>query len=118
MREVIVLDTHAWLWWASDPRLLSQRARRAIEGADAIGVSAISCWEAARLVARGRLEMPVDPFLWIAQALHLPKIELIEVTPHIAIAAAFLDWTHGDPSDRIIVATAMRHNVPLVSKDH
>jgi len=61
--------------------------------------------------------MPGDPNIWIAQALHLPRVELIELTPRIAIAAAYLDWSHGDPCDRIIVATATTRNAPIVSKD-
>ena len=69
------------------------------------------------MVARGRVDMPGDPNIWIAQALHLPRVELIELTPRIAIAAAYLDWSHGDPCDRIIVATATTRNAPIVSKD-
>lgn len=118
MREVIVLDTHAWLWWVSDPQRLSARALHAIEEADVLGVSSMSCWEATRLVLRGRLEMPSAPAAWIANALALPRIELIDVSSEIAVAAALLDWDHGDPCDRIIVATASSRNAPLISKDH
>jgi len=115
---VIVLDTHAWIWWADNPRLLSKRARAAIDDADAIGVSVSSCYEAARSVARGRLALLPDSRSWMTRALSIPRVELLDLTTRVAIAAADLDWTHGDPFDRIIVATGMTWNAPVVSKDH
>jgi PIN domain nuclease of toxin-antitoxin system len=114
---VIVLDTHAWIWWVDDPKQLSVRARRAIDDADVIGVPVISCWEAARLAARGRIDFHRDADLWINQALHVPKVELLDLTPRIGITAAFLEWTHGDPADRLIVSTGITLNAPVVSKD-
>jgi PIN domain nuclease of toxin-antitoxin system len=57
---VIVLDTHAWVWWVHGDDQLTQAQIDAIEAneVDVIGVSAISCWEVAKLVERGRLELP------------------------------------------------------------
>jgi PIN domain nuclease of toxin-antitoxin system len=52
---VIVLDTHAWIWWRTDPARLSNTAEQAIAEADALGLSSISVWELGMLVRRGRI---------------------------------------------------------------
>ena len=115
---MIVLDTHAWIWWAASPARLSARARAAIEGAGAIGVSAISVWELAMLVAKERLELDRDVLAWARQALALPRVELLALTPEIAVASAGLPAAFpGDPADRIIVSTARESGAAVVSKD-
>ncbi|MBI3185494.1 MAG: type II toxin-antitoxin system VapC family toxin [Myxococcales bacterium] len=115
---MIILDTHAWVWWASGSGKLSAKARRAIDQAEQLGVSAISCWEVAMLVEHGRLTLDRPVLSWLRQALQLPKIELVALTPDVAVEAAALDGKlHGDPADRIIVATAVRCAATLVSRD-
>lgn len=115
---MIVLDTHAWLWWAAGSEKLGDAARTAIEGEDRVGIAAISCWEVAMLVARGRLTLDRPTLTWLRQALSLPHVELIELSPDIAVSAASLDGKlHGDPADRLIVATAQRHGAALVTRD-
>jgi PIN domain nuclease of toxin-antitoxin system len=115
---VIVLDTHAWIWWATDDRRLSAAARRRIEASSRVGVSSISAWELAMLVERGRLKLDRDVLTWVLAALDLPKAELLELTPAIAVRSALPgDGFHGDPADRIIVATALEHRAPLVTRD-
>ena len=71
---MIVLDTHIWIWWVHSPERLSQTQRELITASetDLIGVSAISCWEIAKLVELGRLELPVDIEHWFEQALSYP----------------------------------------------
>ena len=114
---MILLDTHAWVWWADQSRKLSARARRAIDRTDQIGVSAISCWEVATLVRKGRLVLDREATVWIAQALALPSVVALDLSPQVAIVAGLLDGLHGDPADRIIVATALHHGATLVTKD-
>jgi PIN domain nuclease of toxin-antitoxin system len=82
---LILLDTHVWVWWAAEPKKLSARARKAVESIDEIGVSAISPWEVAMLVSKGRLELDRDVLLWIRQALALPKVSLVPLSPEIAV---------------------------------
>jgi PIN domain nuclease of toxin-antitoxin system len=85
---------------------------------DLIGVSAISCWEVAKLVERGRLELPVSLEMWFEQALSYPGIRILELTPEIAIESTHLPGEfHRDPADQIIVATARVHDCPLVTSD-
>lgn len=115
---MIVLDTHAWIWWAASPGRLSSRARAAIDSSGAIGVAAISVWELAMLVAKKRLELDRDVLAWARQALALPRVALLPLTPEIAVASCALpEGFAGDPADRIIVSTAREIGAAVVSKD-
>ena len=115
---MIVLDTHAWIWWAAKLPDLSPRARRAIEEEPARGVAAISCWEVAMLVRKGRLTLDRDVGAWVETALRLPGVELLDLSPSIAVGAALLDEPfHGDPADRMIAATALQVGAPVITKD-
>lgn len=114
---MIVLDTHAWLWWRNESVHLSARAKRAIAKADRIGVCAISCWEFAMLVAKGRISVDRPPLDWLRQALAVPSVELLPLTPAVAVKSMQLEGFHGDPADRLIVATALLEGVSLVTVD-
>ena len=114
---MILLDTHAWIWWASDSPKLTKKALKIINDADKIMVSSISCWETAMLVSKGRLSFDRDVEVWIDLALKLPNVHLAPLTPSIAVRSCRLDNIEGDPADRIIVATAMQYGCKLVSKD-
>ena len=83
-----------------------------------LGISAISCWEVAKLVEYGRLTLPCPPDEWFEQALAYPGIRLLELTPRIALESTRLPGTfHRDPADQLIVATARVYNCPLVTMD-
>ena len=115
---MIVLDTHVWLWWLSEPSLLSKNASREIEKADRIGICSISCFEVAIAVAKGRISIDRGILDWLETALAQPRVELLQITPRIAARASQLGTAfHGDPADRLITATAMMESVPLVTKD-
>jgi PIN domain nuclease of toxin-antitoxin system len=114
---VIVLDTHAWIWLVSDPDQLGSAARKAIASDRSRGIAAISCWEVAMLAARGRIELDRDPVRWMDDAMAAEDIELLPLTPAVAVASAQLGRFHGDPADRLIVATALTHGAALVTKD-
>jgi PIN domain nuclease of toxin-antitoxin system len=116
---VIVLDTHAWLWWVSDPARLSDRVREAIDRTDEVGVCTISCWEVAMLIVRGRIELDREVGSWVGQALAPDRVRALPLTPHIAVAAALLDHDTfaGDPADRIIYSSARGTGSLLATKD-
>jgi PIN domain nuclease of toxin-antitoxin system len=114
---VIVLDTHAWIWWISSPERLSKKARSAIDASNELVVPAICCWEVAMLAAKRRLELDRDVLVWLRQALAQPRIELEPLSPEIAVRSASLDLAHGDLADRMILATALHRRAPLISKD-
>ncbi len=116
---MIVLDTHVWLFWVNDDReLISKKALTAINRAESLGVSVISCWEIAMLLAKRRLAFNMDVQDWVNQASKYPGIRLIGLNAEVAVLSTRLPGNfHGDPADRMIVATCMKHNVPLISKD-
>ena len=115
---MIVLDTHAWIWWVTEDRRLSKRARQAIKRAPVLGVCAISVWETAMLVARGRLRLDRDVKSWVREALAVERLDLMPLTPDVAITAALLGSAiHSDPADRMIIATALEHDATIVTKD-
>jgi PIN domain nuclease of toxin-antitoxin system len=81
-------------------------------------VSIISCWEVAKLIEKKRLSFPIPTEDWIRQALVYPGIQLLDLTPRIAIESTQLpDNFHKDPADQIIVATARILDIPLVTYD-
>ena len=117
---MIVLDTHIWVWWVHDAPELLPAYREAVEQHEAagLGVSAIACWEVAKLVELGRLTLPVPVEVWLDWALAEPGIRLLPLTPQIAAESTRLPPPfHRDPADQIIVATARVHACPLVTVD-
>jgi PIN domain nuclease of toxin-antitoxin system len=116
---VIVLDTHVWLWWMSEPERLSQPARDAITEAASVGVSTMSAWEITMLATRKRIVLDRDVGAWIRQALAQPRLEALAPTAEIAVAAGLLDARSfpGDPIDRLIYATAVATGARLITRD-
>ena len=116
---MILLDTHAWLWWASSPERLSKSAHAALADAPAIVVSTLSVWEIAMLVARGRIALDREVSRWVRRALAEARVEALSPSVEIALEAALLDSRGfpGGPADRFIYATARALDVPLVTRD-
>lgn len=116
---VIVLDTHAWLWWLTAPERLSDAAGEAIEQTASVGVSTLSAWEVTMLVARGRISLDRDVGLWIGQAFAREHVEALAPSPDVAVAAGLLDRRDfpGDPIDRLIYATARSIGATLITRD-
>lgn len=118
--SVIVLDTHIWVWWVHGEKKLTNMQADVIVAneQDTIGVSTISCWEIAKLVERGRLELPCPVEEWFGLALGYPGVSLLELTPEIAVESTRLPGQfHRDPADQIIVATARVYGCLLVTSD-
>ncbi|HET9210615.1 MAG TPA: type II toxin-antitoxin system VapC family toxin, partial [Thermoanaerobaculia bacterium] len=101
---MIVLDTHAWVWWVANPEQLSPSARQRIDSEAEKGpvlVSSISAWEVALLVRKGRLELTMDVEDWIAKSESLPILNFIPVDNRIAVLSNHLPGElHDDPADR------------------
>ena len=107
-----VFDTHAWVWASAG----DQRARTAAPFRGQAILSAISLWEISMLESKGRLELLPDLDTWIEKYL-VPPVELAPLSPAICVASVRLPDFHGDPADRLIVATAIVLGVPLVTAD-
>jgi PIN domain nuclease of toxin-antitoxin system len=115
---MLLLDTHAFIWLASDLRKLTDVAKATIQAhAGQLLLSGISGLEIALPVKRGRLKLPVDPNTFIMRALNQHNIKQIPVTTEIGCRAADLPDIHNDPFDRIIISTAQIHHASILSKD-
>lgn len=117
---MILLDTHIWVKWVLDEKQLPEPVQRQIieHEKDGLGVSVISCWEVAKLFELKRLHCDMDVFDWINQALRYPGIQLLELSPRIAVESTRLPGEfHRDPADQLIVATARVHDCPLLTLD-
>lgn len=120
---MIVLDTHVLVWWLGGEGRLSRNAQAKIDDdsdrTGAICVSSISVWEIAMLVRKGRLALTIDVNDWIRLAEQLPAIAFVPVNNNIAARSTMLpEPLHGDPADRMIVATARALGCPLITSDH
>lgn len=117
---MIILDTHMWVWWIHDDPQLTQQQKTWIQEHEerGLGVSAISCWEVAKLVEYHRLILSCPIAEWLEQALVYPGIQLLPLTPRIAVESTQLPGSfHRDPADQLIVATARAYGCPLLTAD-
>lgn len=117
---MIIIDTHIWVWWIHNDDRLTEKIREYIKAneEEGLGVSVFSCWEVAKLVELNKLILhcPIDE--WMDTALTYPGIQVLELTPKIAIESTQLPGEfHRDPADQIIVATARIHDCPLLTVD-
>jgi PIN domain nuclease of toxin-antitoxin system len=118
---VIYLDTHAWLWLATDPSRLSRAATTAIQsavGSGGIAIASITLVELAWLMGRGRLRLHGSPERLVTELVETTGVVIREITPVIAALFVQLPENFGrDPVDRIIAATAHAEGAPLVTRD-
>jgi PIN domain nuclease of toxin-antitoxin system len=115
-----ILDTHIWIWWVHESPSLPIAHRHELQRrmAERLGVSIISCWEVAKLVEVGRLTLPLPIDEWIEKALSYPELELLPITPAIAVGSTQLPGDfHRDPADQLIVATARLFDADLMTCD-
>lgn len=116
---MIILDIHVWVWWIDGGTQLPSDYQTLIraETPNGLGVCAISCWEVAKLVELGRLQLAIAAEQWLAQAL-LPPVQLLPLPPEVAVGSTQLPGVfHRDPADQMIVATARNYNCPLITLD-
>jgi len=114
---MLILDTHALYWWVNrTPGKLGQRQIDAIETAESLAVSAMTCWEMAWLVAHGRIVLRRPVSNWLDQV-EANGVAIIPVSRAIAERAVSLPEHHKDPVDRIIIATTIEYRAQLLSVD-
>ena len=118
---LLLLDTHTLVWSINEGPKLGKGAKESIRVAGDEGrilVSAITPWEIALLVSRGRLTLSADVMDWVRNALTIPGLTLVPLEPEIAVASTRLPFDiHADPADRILVATARHLSAKLVTAD-
>lgn len=117
---MIVLDTHVWVWWIHATAQLTPANLQSLDaaGPQGLGVSIISCWEVAKLVEYGRLQLPGDVEQWMQQGLAYPGVQLLDLTPRIVIESTRLPAPfHRDPAYQLLVATARVHGAAIATAD-
>lgn len=116
-----LLDTHALVWLLEGNERLGQKSRDLINAsalAQSLYVSAITPWEIAMLVNKGRLSFGQEIGAWLRIALSMPGIQMVPLSIEISVASTQLPGDfHADPADRIIVATARHLGATLVTED-
>jgi PIN domain nuclease of toxin-antitoxin system len=116
----VVLDTHALIWLVTGNERLKPGPVATLEFAavaEGLFVPAISLWEIGMLHAKGRISIPGGVNSWVRRVLTLPGLHLSPLSPEIALNAADLTGLHGDPADRMLVATAIHLGFPLATAD-
>lgn len=119
---MIVLDTHALVWWVNGDSALSRAAVQAVEKErkrqGEIVISSISAWEIAMLVQKERLVLSMDVETWLRTVAEVPGVRFIPVDNDVAVESTRLPGRfHKDPADRLIVALARTLSAPLVTSD-
>ena len=118
----VLLDTHYWIWQQAGRKdLVPAKTLKLMEAAAAAGqllLSAMSIWELGMLESKGRVELTLPCEQWVHEALATPGLTLVPLTPEIAVHSTRLPGDlHGDPSDRIIAATARITGARLATRD-
>lgn len=115
---MLLLDTCALIWLTEGGNRFSPSTRSLMQdNAGALHVCAISAFEIALLVRKGRLEIPEAPDIWYADIMEYHGLNELPVTGAIAAQAAMFPYIHNDPCDRIIMAAALKHGLDIVSAD-
>lgn len=113
----MLIDTHIWIWWMNDSADLPREAREFLDQLDAKPLVAdISLWEVGMLVSKHRITLKVPLLEWLSVAVQ--AVSVLPISASIAARVALMPESfHGDPADRLIVATALEMGVPLVTRD-
>ncbi len=115
---MLLLDTHILLWWINGAvGKLPESMVATIEDSESVAVSAISCFEIEWLARHGRIELEISLDDWFSSVFFEAGVNCIPITAEVARLAASLPEHHKDPQDRLIIATSIIHNLPVVSAD-
>lgn len=117
----VLLDTHVWLWWLLGSGQLPEKERGELDrlaARSALRVAAVSLWETQMLHAKGRLSLNRPFDIWIRDAAAATVVQVLPLDVEVVISLDRLPASfHGDPADRLIVATSRAHKLPLATHD-
>jgi len=115
--KAVLLDTHTWAWTLTESDRLSAKARTMIEQAQTVLLSPISFFEIGQKVRLGKWPAMEHLVSRLPAILEEQGGGIVELTPTICLHAATMSWPHRDPFDRLLAASAIHHDVPLISAD-
>lgn len=115
----MVLDTCALLWWTLEPERLSPLAASMCAAIPKSGamISSISLWEVGVKIKRGKLDIGMEWRRYFDLVTEIGELTIVPVTERIWRENLELEWDHGDPADRTIVATARLYDDALLTAD-
>ena len=120
-KHKILLDTHVWLWAMAGSSNLTKGFGVNFEKIlkmNGVLISPMSIWEIGMLVDKGRIELDMDVLDWVNQALDIPGTQLCSMAPRMLIQSSRLPGDiHGDPVDRLLIASAYEYSAVLVTCD-
>jgi PIN domain nuclease of toxin-antitoxin system len=112
------LDTHAFLWWITEDRRLSARAREAMtDGGNDLLLSAVSGWEIAIKASLGRITLPIPIDGFLSEQLRRNGIGTLPIEMRHALGVHALPLLHRDPFDRLLVAQAQLEKLRILTSD-
>jgi PIN domain nuclease of toxin-antitoxin system len=117
---VVIADTHVLLFDALSPSRLTKKAKLRLErGYDegALCCSDITLWEIAMLISKARIHVESDAVRFMDDILQARRINVLPITPEIAVQAQSIAFSKGDPADRLIASTALIHDADLITAD-
>jgi PIN domain nuclease of toxin-antitoxin system len=121
MNKPLLLDTHVWIWVNNGEKTLTSITQKAIDLAaqnEGVFISAMTLWEISTLAKKGRIMLNMPCLHWMKETLTLPGVALLPISPEIAVESNKLPGNfHGDPVDRILVASARIERFTLVTRD-
>lgn len=109
-----LLDTHAILWWLTEPESLSSKAHKIIaDPNNTLYVSSISFWEMSIKSGLGKLTIPNN----ILTILSTDGFKTLPLLPEESLSIIDLPMIHHDPFDRILIAQAKYNDLVFITRD-
>jgi PIN domain nuclease of toxin-antitoxin system len=114
----LLIDTHSFIWWIQDDKRLSTAARALLrDRANEVFVSIATIWEIAIKVGVGRLRMPPELRVFLADQIARTGFSLLPIAFEHVVAVHALPQHHRDPFDRLLIAQCRQEILTLVSRD-
>jgi len=121
MKDLLILDTHTLLWLTLEPTELGKEIRQKIESAkmeNCLAICSISLWEIAMLISKKRVNVFESIKDFLKSIAEIDGLKIKDISPEVAAESMLLmDDFHGDPADRLIVATTKVHGATLLTRD-
>lgn len=116
-QDNILLDTCALLWLSKGDKRILQSIKNRIAQADNVFISAVTGFEISLKYAKNKLDLPLPPTLWLEQMIDFYQLSVLPLDLEICTQSVLLEFHHHDPCDRFIIATAIKHQLPVITGD-